>query len=161
MLINRAANHYNADGSIFLFFIMAETLLSIQEAADLSGKSIQTIRRAIKSKKIVCKRKRTAQGFNYMISRESILGFYKINLLDREKGSLKPQEQQTQIFGEFATIADIKRLQEQIATALDEHKKEKENFMRLMKAFQDKFVFMESQLKLLEQPKKRWFQFWR
>ena len=96
-----------------------------------------------------------------MISRESILGFYKINLLDREKGGLKPQEQQTQIFGEFATIADIKRLQEQIATALDEHKKEKETFMRLMKAFQDKFVFMESQLKLLEQPKKRWYQFWR
>lgn len=140
---------------------MAETFLSIQEAADLSGKSIQTIRRAIKAKRIVCKRRRTAQGFNYLVSRESILGFYKINLLDREKGGLKPKEQQTQIFGEFATIGDIKKLQEQIASALEEHKKEKENFMRLMKAVQEKFVFMENQLKLLEQPKKRWFQFWK
>jgi hypothetical protein len=140
---------------------MAETSLSIQEASDLSGKSIQTIRRAIKSKRIQCKRKRTAQGFSYMISRESLLGFYKINLLDREKGGIAKPAQQTQIFGEFATVADLKKLQEQIASALNEHKKEKDNFMRLMQAFQDKFVFMENQMKLLESPKKKWYAFWK
>jgi hypothetical protein len=140
---------------------MAETFLTIQEAAEISGKSIQTIRRSIKSKRINYKRKRTAQGFIYLISRESLMGFYKIkaDLMDREKGGIK--QEQTQIFGEFATIADIKKLQNQIEKALDENKKEKENFMRLMKAFQEKFVFMENQMKLIEQPKKKWFHFWK
>jgi transposase len=35
---------------------MPETLLSIQEAADRVGKSIQTIRRALKTKKLIAKK---------------------------------------------------------------------------------------------------------
>ncbi len=143
---------------------MAETSLTIQEASELSGKSIQTLRRAIKSNRITCKRKKTAQGFIYMISRESIVSFYKLKMdpMDREHGGVKQPAKQTEIFGEFATLADLKKLQQEIELALEDHKKEKENFMRFMKAFQEKFVFIENQLKLLEQPKKKsWLAFWK
>ena len=53
--------------------------LSIKEAADLSGKSIQTIRRLIKSKKVKFKKDRTPQGFNYLIDEHSFCELYNLN----------------------------------------------------------------------------------
>lgn len=57
---------------------MIKEFITIHEAADISGKSVQTIRRALKTKKIKFRKKGTAQGFNYLISRSSILDFYKV-----------------------------------------------------------------------------------
>ena len=70
---------------------MAATYITIQEAAELSGKSIQTIRRAIKAKKLSSRKKKTPQGFNYSINKESIIKSYKlrIDFNDRKKGGLK------------------------------------------------------------------------
>lgn len=140
---------------------MAETLLSIQEAAEISGKSIQTIRRAIKANKVSYKRKKTPQGFNYSITRDSLIHYYKLQatLFDREPGHVKGSGKG--ISKEFASLDDLKKLQSDIESVLDDHKKEKESFMRFMKAFQERFVVLENQLKLLEQPKKRWFHFWK
>lgn len=144
---------------------MAVTFLSIQEAADISGKSLQTIRRAIKSKKLVSRKKKTPQGYNYQINRESVLKYYKIKAgnIEREAGSLKGSKGPSKaVSKEFATQEDIKKIQEQIEKALSENKKERENFMRLMQAFQDKFIALENQLKLLEEPRSRkWYEFWR
>ena len=53
---------------------MSSEYISIQEAADLTGKSIQTIRRAIKTKKVEFKRRKTPQGFNYQIKASSRRG---------------------------------------------------------------------------------------
>lgn len=139
---------------------MAETLLTIQEAAEISGKSIQTIRRAIKGNKVNFKRKKTPQGFNYTINRESLVNYYKLqsSLFDRDPAGIK--ESGKGVSKEFASLDDLKKLQKDIVAVLDEHKKEKDSFMRFMKAFQDRFVVLENQLKLLEQPKKPWFKFW-
>ena len=145
---------------------MAETLLSIQEAAAATGKSIQTIRRAIKSRKVIAKRRKTPQGFNYMVTQESVVSFYKLNkdfFRDREKGSLdtKGKASAGGSSSDFATLQDLQGLQHEMEELLGEYKKEKESFMRFRKAFQDRFVVLENQLKLLEEPKKkRWFQFW-
>lgn len=146
---------------------MAEVLLTIQEASKLSGKSIQTIRRAIKAKKIESKRKKTAQGFNYLITRESLLKTYKVQpeLFEREKAGLGGSEKNSQeknLPTEYASTDDLKQLQKHLEGVLSDFQNERENFMRLMKAFQDRFVVLENQLKLLEQPqKKRWYHFWR
>jgi hypothetical protein len=143
---------------------MTETLLSIQEASAVSGKSIQTIRRAVKSKKVTVKRKRTPQGFNYLIGKESLLKYYNIqaNLFEREQAGLESGKSKgTSVSKEFATLEDLKKLQKDIEAVLEGHKKEKESFMRFMKAFQEKFVVMENQLKLLEAPKKKWYQVWK
>jgi hypothetical protein len=139
--------------------------MTIQEAADLSGKSIQTIRRAVKARKLQSRKQKTPQGYNYQINRESVVKFYKIKAgkIEREAGGLKRSKAtESAISKEFATIDDIKNLQAQIEKALNENKKEKENFIRLIQAFQDKFIALENQLKLLEEPKgKKWYEFWK
>jgi hypothetical protein len=64
--------------------------------------------------------------------------------------------------GAFATLHDLQVLEKEVASLLEEYKKEKESFMRFMKAFQERFVVLENQLKLLEEPKKKsWFKFWK
>jgi predicted transcriptional regulator len=143
---------------------MAETFLTIQEAAQISGKSIQTIRRAIKSNKLTSKRKRTPQGFNYVISRDSVINAFKLQatLFDREKGGLdSSRKSEKGLSKEYATLEELKKLQAEIENVLSEHRKEKESFVRFMKAFQEKFMVLENQLKLIEQPKKHWFHFWK
>lgn len=150
------------------FIFMVETLLSIQEVAAITGKSLQTIRRAIKTRKLVSKRKKTPQGFNYMITQESAASYYKIKPEnfhpDREQGSLnvKVKEKGVSTDVAYATLHDLQTLEKEVAGLLDEYKNEKENFMRFMKAFQERFVVLENQLKLLEEPKKKsWYQFWK
>ncbi len=51
--------------------------ISIKEASRITGKSIQTIRRMIKSKKVKFKKDKTPQGFNYLIDKESLIEFFK------------------------------------------------------------------------------------
>jgi rRNA maturation protein Rpf1 len=149
---------------------MSEILLTIQEAAELSGKSIQTLRRALKNRKFVAKKKKTPQGFNYLITRESLVAFYKLKnvppVSGREQGSIKNNEppvetQKKEITSEYATLEDLKKFQTMFEDLLSNNAQEKEKFMQFMKAFQDRFVVLENQLKLLDQPKKRWFQFWK
>ncbi len=143
---------------------MPETFLTIQEAAEVSGKSIQTIRRALKTNKLEHKRKRTPQGFNYMISRESLIDAFKLSdsLFDREPAGIKGKSAPKEVATEYAKLADLKQLQVDMTALFDEHRKEKDNFMRFMKAFQEKFVVLENQMKLLEEPqrKRKWYQFW-
>lgn len=141
---------------------MAGSYITIQEAAAISGKSVQTIRRAIKAKKLLSRRKKTPQGFNYLVERESVVDAYKLRMLreDRKRGGLNKGGRA--VSQEFATVDDLKKIQSDISTLLDENEKAKESFMRFMKTFQEKFVIMENQLKLLEEPKnKRWYQFWK
>ncbi len=52
-----------------------QELVTIIHAAQLSGKSIQTIRRMIKQKKIKVRKQKTPQGFNYLVIRESLAEF--------------------------------------------------------------------------------------
>jgi|WetSurMetagenome_2_1015567.scaffolds.fasta_scaffold34579_2 hypothetical protein len=145
---------------------MSETLLSIQEAAEISGKSIQTIRRALKGNKLQCKRRKTPQGFNYMIERESLVSYYKLAArnFDRAQGGIKGAPEKStskEVTGEFASMEDLKKMQKEIEDILEGYKKEKETFMRFMKTFQERFVVMENQMKLLEQPQRKWFEFWK
>lgn len=58
---------------------MVQEYLTIQEAADLVNKSFQTLRRAIKANKIKYRRQRTPQGFNYLIIKDSLYDYYKID----------------------------------------------------------------------------------
>jgi len=79
--------------------------------------------------------------------------------MERDAGGINKKERS--VTGEFATLQDLQKFQHQIEQLLDEQKKEKDSFIRFMKAFQERFVVMENQMKLLEQPKKRWFHFWK
>ncbi len=68
---------------------MAKDTLTIQEAADLSKKSVQTIRRAIKAKKIKKRKHKTPQGFNYLVDKASLFEIY--NMVVTEKKAEAPK----------------------------------------------------------------------
>ena len=148
---------------------MAETLYTIQEAAEVADKSIQTIRRALKSRKLTAKKQKTPQGFNYLISEDQLFNFYK---LDRQHVPVKKSSesaptlataQQTSLVTEYASKEEVHEQKRILDHLVDDNRKDKETFMRFVKVFQDRFTSLESQVKLLEEPAKakRWYQFWR
>lgn len=142
----------------------SSTLITIQEAADLSGKSLQTIRRAIKQKKLSAKRKKTAQGFQYFITRESVTAFYKLKIdtASRQAGGIKHHSQALSTEN-YAPLQDFEELKKAFDQLLSQKDREDKQLYDLLKALQEKFVVMENQLKLLQEPasRKRWYQFWR
>lgn len=138
---------------------MTAIYITIQEAAEISGKSIQTIRRAIKSRKLSSRKKKTPQGYNYAVDRDSLFKLYKIGAA---RGADNRKQRSLAETDEYATIRDLKRIRSDIEELVEEQKKTKENFVRFMKTFQEKFVLLENQLKLLEEPKeKKWYHFWK
>lgn len=148
---------------------MAETLLTIQEAAAVSGKSIQTIRRALKSKKLTAKKEKTPQGFNYLIEEDALVKLYKITKSPRQHSGIKDtgvplaEAEQTSLVQEYVTKDELSDQKKVLDKLVDENRKDKETFMRFVKVFQDRFSALENQVKLLDEPgkKKRWYQFWK
>jgi hypothetical protein len=148
---------------------MAETLLTIQEASALSGKSVQTIRRALKAKKLTAKKEKTPQGFNYLIEEDALVKLYKITKSPRQHSGLKENAtpladaEQTSLVQEYVTKDELSEQKKVLDKLVDENRKDKETFMRFVKVFQDRFTALENQVKLLDEPgkKKRWYQFWR
>ena len=153
---------------------MSQEYITIQEASELSNKSIQTIRRAIKAKKIQIKRKKTPQGFNYLISRDSVFTCYGL----RQKEAPKTNE------------SEVKNLREEIAEALmtekkaetfsvsandfrdftrtmerliAQHHEERKSFLGLVNTMQEKIFVLENQINLLRAggDGRKWYQFWR
>ena len=61
-----------------LITMSTQKYLSIKESAEISGKSVQTIRRMIKAKKLKFRKERTPQGFNYLIDSEAFYEFFGI-----------------------------------------------------------------------------------
>jgi hypothetical protein len=74
--------------------------ITIKEASDLSGKSIQTVRRMIKSKKIRYRKDKTPQGFNYLIELESAIEVFRLTQNDL---SMLSQTQDGEAFAPQAT----------------------------------------------------------
>lgn len=149
---------------------MAETLYSIQEAAAFAGKSVQTIRRALKTKKLTAKKQRTPQGFNYLIHEESLVSFYKLANTTRQHKAIKSEPEttlseatQTSLVQEYVTKDELGEQKRNIDKLMDENRKDKETFMRFVKVFQDRFTALENQVKLLGEPgkNKKWYHFWK
>ena len=149
---------------------MAKEFISIQEAAELSNKSVQTIRRAIKAKKIKFKRKKTPQGFNYWISRSSIIEVYKIKEVKqesttKEKAKEKAKEAVKVPKASDKTITieaeDFKSFANTMEKLISQHNEERHSFLQLVNTLQDRIFVLENQLNLLKAPQKSWYQFWK
>lgn len=147
---------------------MAQTFLTIQEAAELSTKSIQTIRRAIKSRKLKSRKRKTPQGYNYMIDKESLVKLYDVKSIFDEQVKEKKEEQKDKISKtprklskQYLTKDDLGMFKDTVQKLIDQHEKDKENLFRLIKTFQDRIVVLENQVKLLAQPKKKWYEIWK
>lgn len=144
--------------------------VSINEAATLTGKSVLTIRRMIKQKKIQAKRQRTAQGFAYLVFRHSLNNFLDLtNRSDSQttsQPSLTTQPTSREHAGlerkaEEALRRELSQFNVTIQRLVEQHEKDKTNLFDLIKKFQDRIMALEANIKLLEAPKPRWWQFWR
>ncbi len=158
---------------------MNDTLITITDAASLSGKSIQTIRRAIKAKKIKVKKQKTPQGFNYLIVKDTLLECYQIG--ERQELREIPIEKHTDesisnldiqetIPQENVSLVDqeaiertersVQILDEKVNEVVLRYSHEREQVTQVMKDFKDRVLILENQVRMLQAPKKSWFQFW-
>lgn len=158
---------------------MNETLITITDAASLSGKSIQTIRRAIKARKIKVKKQKTPQGFNYLIVKDTLLECYQIG--DKQELREIPIERHTDesmtnldiqetMPSEHVSLVDQEAIArtEQSVRALDgkvnevvlRYSHEREQITQVMKDFKDRVLILENQIRMLQAPKKSWYKFW-
>lgn len=141
-------------------------LITINDAATVSGKSIQTIRRMIKQRKVRVKKQKTPQGFNYLIIKESLSGFMNARAQTNIQTDSTTQEPSREHRPINVTPSedfreDIERFSTTIQKLIEQNQRDKENFFQLIKTFQDRVFALENQIKLLEAPAQRWWKFWK
>lgn len=144
-------------------------LLTITQASQIAQKSIQTIRRMIKQKKIQVKRQKTPQGFNYLIIKDSLTDFLENrnhpSILESE--TVKNSVPDVSGTGEERTHRSINNGTSDFAVTIQkligQHEKDKEHLYQLLKTFQDRVFTLEQQIKMIEAPKtkRRWFSWWK
>lgn len=141
-------------------------LLTISEAASTTNKSIQTIRRIIKQKKIQVRRQKTPQGFNYLIIKDSLFDYIaktsqvdSQTVLDSQVDSREHRPITTP--AEEAFKAEVDRFNTTIQRLIEQHEKDKSNLFELIKTFQFRAKELENQVKMLSAPKSNWWQFWK
>lgn len=149
---------------------MTKEYISIQDASELSKKSIQTIRRAIKARKFLFKKVRTPQGFNYDIEKDSLCRFYNLNAAEAPVKAEKKVEEKMESKVETKVVADEKKTYVDaddfkaftvtLERLISQHGDERQSFLRLINNLQEKIFVLENQLSLLKAPEKRWYQFW-
>ncbi len=147
---------------------MPNKFISIQESADLSNKSVQTIRRAIKSKKLKHRKQKTPQGFNYMVNYEALCTLYGIKSIPdvkveskKEKIKLIKPKKSEEGEGMYVTNDNFRALTVSLEKMISQHSEERQNFIRLVDTLQEKIFVLENQLNLLQTPAKKWYQVWR
>ncbi len=170
---------------------MTKEFITIQESSKLSNKSVQTIRRAIKSKKIKFRRKKTPQGFNYLISLDSLCRVYKIKSFPNPKTSeskkeIKSKTQNSKSSNEknetkkinslerkksslksnknqfIVGVEEFRSFSKTMEKLVEQHNEERKSFLQLINTLQEKIFVLENQLNLLKAPKnKNWYQFWK
>jgi hypothetical protein len=146
---------------------MKKEFISIQEASELAGKSIQTIRRAIKAKKFKVNRQKTPQGFNYLIEKESFCETFKIKLSQEapkaKKETTKTEKKMTSKSKNITVDPeDFKDFVRTMENLIAQHSEERKSFLGLINTMQEKIYILENQLNLLQAPqKKKWFSFFR
>lgn len=145
---------------------MSKEFITIQDAAEISKKSIQTIRRAIKAKKLTFRKQRTPQGFNYVINKKTLAEFYRIRLDTHAPNDAMPKnlkKKVTPVAKKNMSIdaSDFQAFVKSMELILTRHNEERENFLRLINTMQEKVFVLENQLNLLKSPPGKWYQFWK
>ncbi len=163
---------------------MSEVLITITDAAAISGKSIQTIRRAIKAKKIKVRKQKTPQGFNYLIVKDTLISCYQVKEADMlreipieregveavhldisETKELDTLEHAEEIKNALAASekaqAAIQRLDEKITDVVSKYSGEREQVTQVLTEFKDRILILENQVRMLQAPQKKWFHFWK
>jgi hypothetical protein len=154
------------------------TYLTIQEASELANKSIQTIRRMVKSKKVVTKKEKTPQGFIYLVEKTSLEEFmniqksgdarvHKSTVRDAattqedpisEEKSAQKNTHSSNDYSQWRNEAS--QFNSTIQKLVEQNERDKDNFFNLIKTFQERVQILENHIKMLEAPPGKWWNFW-
>lgn len=163
---------------------MSEVLITITDAATISGKSIQTIRRAIKAKKIKVRKQKTPQGFNYLIVKDTLISCYQVKEPDalreipierdvaeavhlditetKELDTLEHAEEvKNALIATEKAQAAIQKLDDKITDIVGRYHGEREQVTQVLTEFKDRILVLENQVRLLQAPRKKWYQLWK
>lgn len=145
---------------------MSKEFITIQDAAELSRKSIQTIRRAIKAKKLTFRKQRSPQGFSYLINKKALAELYRLRLETQTPNDALPKNLKKKVMSAAKKdmsidATDFQAFVKSMELILTKHNEERENFLRLVNTMQEKIFVLENQLNLLKSPPGKWYQFWK
>ena len=153
---------------------MSTCYITIKNASEISGKSIQTIRRLVKAKKVKFKRDKTPQGFNYLIDETSFKEYYNIarehakvekkevkaKAVEVEAEADQPKETTKALAGKVEFEAAVE-FNETLRHMIKQHSTEKESLFKLIDSFQGKVIALENRLKIeTEKQNKPWYKIW-
>ena len=154
---------------------MSTCYITIKDASEISGKSIQTIRRLVKAKKVKFKRDKTPQGFNYLIDKTSFNDYYNIarEHAKVEKKAVEAKTNETEVSETAQPKETTKALagkvefeaavefNETLRHMIKQHSTEKESLFKLIDSFQGKVIALENRLKIeTEKQNKPWYKIW-
>ncbi|MEK7528562.1 MAG: hypothetical protein AAB592_02250 [Patescibacteria group bacterium] len=151
--------------------------ITILEAATISGKSIQTIRRMIKRKKLHTKKQKTPQGFNYLVEKDSLnqLGSsdYSLDNTDTQQAHGEhdmashstihsSSRDHRSLNNDFDFIrSELSQFNGTVQKLITQNERDKQSFFELIKTFQERIVVLENEIKQLEAPQnKKWWELW-
>jgi hypothetical protein len=163
---------------------MTATHISIKESSELSGKSVQTIRRMIKAKKVKFRKEKTPQGFNYLIDKDSLCEYFGIKIEKEEpitenvtteeveavevhtiNTPAESQEENKDIITndrahqKIVNYEPVREFNDTMQKLIEQHGKEKENLFKLIESFQNKVIDLETKVKNSKQ-RKSWLKLW-
>jgi len=165
---------------------MTNVYISIKESSELSGKSVQTIRRMIKAKKIKFRKDKTPQGFNYLVEKNSLCEYFGITISESDTATelsennaveteeVEAVEVQTidtpavtesdivttdRAHQKIVNYEPVREFNETMQKLIEQHGKEKENLFKLIESFQNKVINLETNLKETK-TKKSWLKLW-
>lgn len=162
---------------------MKTDFIDINLAASISGKSLQTIRRAIKAKRISARKKKTPQGFNYFISKQSVIDFFQIknsslkeipienrsdvhdlnpaSQLSSQATGHSDSQKSSSLSDVALNPAELKELKKMLQSLMTQYQKEREQIGSAITDLQGRLLIAENQVRLLSAPKKSWWKFWK
>ena len=118
------------------------------------------------TKKVQVRKQKTPQGFNYLVVKESLMGYLeKISqMTTQQEPTIQAYTREHQPIAPDYTDqfrAEIDKFNTTMQRLIEQSSKDKENFFHLIKTFQERVGVLENQIKLLEAPSPSWWQFWK
>lgn len=163
---------------------MHMSYVTLPEAAKILGKSLQTIRRMVKNKRIPSKKEETPQGFFYQVKLEDLNNFVNASTVlpnthtDNNAGGqnlnptiqiknpgsqIKPRKHRTirqdRSSNEFFE-KEMERLNSIVQNLVEQARSDKENLFGVIKTFQERVSLLENHIKYLKAPKRKWWKLW-
>lgn len=158
--------------------------VTLPEAAKILGKSLQTMRRMVKNKRIPSKKEETPQGFFYQVNLEDLNNFVDTStgqLNTRTDSNRISQNQnpttQTKKSGSQIKLRrhrtvrqdrssneffekEMERLNSIVQNLVEQARSDKENLFGVIKTFQERVSLLENHIKYLKAPKRKWWKLW-